>query len=318
MLSQGKSMVWVWNWNYSEWTLKAIKRQKSSSRIRAELFWDNLATSLAGLLRLFLLHLLQTKRAQSWRTSSSCHFSLSDIMEGLNGMIGVGSSAASFHLNMSPPHPHLLSHLQSCWCPRWPEGPSPQAGVVPAGTAQPLTMDGWMDGWILSHPTLLCPHLPSPMRIQALLFICCYSVRVWMLNILLVVSQSGRFCEVGPFWLVFTTLKDSVFRHYFETCVREKLHMCMCVSVCMRDYPRQSLAEILKQDIVPKSFIEGVNNDDIKWLLVSVKDHKDKTKIISLSFPFFLFARFLDLFHPLVHPLHHRPGSFHSTNTQAT
>lgn len=165
MLSQGKSMVWVWNWNYSEWTLKAIKRQKSSSRIRAELFWDNLATSPAGLLRLFLLHLLQTKRAQSWRTSSSCHFSLSDIMEGWTGW------------SVSAPQPPPFTWL----CPPPPNTPPPPSFSPPVLLVPPLAGrtlspgwsgscwdrsaadNGWIDGWmdpLPSNPSLSPLTLP--------------------------------------------------------------------------------------------------------------------------------------------------------------
>lgn len=79
-------------------------------------------------------------------------------MDGLNRMIGVSSSsAASFHMD------HMMQALSSpcrvplCLCPptythslldpRWPEGSSPQAGVVPAGTAESLAKEGGMDGW---------------------------------------------------------------------------------------------------------------------------------------------------------------------------
>lgn len=79
-------------------------------------------------------------------------------MDGLSGMIGVSSSSlASFHLehvmrglkwpvscSNHPPripllHPCAVASLQES--PRWPEGPSPQAGVAPAGAAEPLAKE---------------------------------------------------------------------------------------------------------------------------------------------------------------------------------
>lgn len=100
------------------------------------------------------------------------------------------ASVVSFSLSVPPP----------CWSPRWPEGPSPQAGVAPAGTAEPLAREGGMDGWMErgggytdlentvnspqpppspstpSCPPILCPYLPSPTYRQTLLllYVCVY------------------------------------------------------------------------------------------------------------------------------------------------
>lgn len=217
MLSQEKSMVWVWNWNYGKWTLKAIKRQKSSSRIRAELFWDNLAASAAGLLRLFLLHLLQTKRAQSWRTSSSCHFSLSDIMEGLNGMIGVGS----FHMNMPPPSsspPILLVPplLRRTHLPR-----------LEWFLLGPLSRWQWMDGWMDPHPSnpslspLTLPHPCTASPLYTLLYFKGVSAKYTAGKVRMFL-QSGAVLA-GP----------HNFKVCFQTCVSERSSVSACVWVCV-------------------------------------------------------------------------------------
>ena len=122
-------------------------------------------------------------------------------MDGLNRMIGVSSSsAASFHMD------HMMQDLSGpcrvsvCLCPptyahslldpRWPEGSSPQAGVVPAGTAESLAKEGGREGGdfvrpgehcqqppnLPHHPPTLCPYLPSPTYRQTLLLNVCICV----------------------------------------------------------------------------------------------------------------------------------------------
>lgn len=130
--------------------LEAIRSEETGSQIRAELFQDTLAISYLGLLWLFLLHLLQTKRLISWilKMSSFCHFTLSSIMDRQNRWlvsaphqpppftwIMWGKPKVARVMSLTPP-PYPL------WSPCWPEGPSPQARVAPAGTAEPLAREG--------------------------------------------------------------------------------------------------------------------------------------------------------------------------------
>lgn len=128
-------------------------------------------------------------------------------------MIGVSSpSAASFHVD------HVMQSLKwpvsclslslslsvpprpspPCWSPRCPEGPSPQAGVDPAGTAEPLARKRGRRGLHRPgehcqqpptspinpppHPPILCPDLPSPTYRQTffLLYVCALVIYLHM------------------------------------------------------------------------------------------------------------------------------------------
>lgn len=187
------------------------------------------------------------KRLICWilKTSSSCHFTLSDIMDGLNRMIGVSSSSdASFHMDhvMRAESGQCCVFLPlcapPCWSPRWPEGPSPQAGVAPAGTAEPLAREGGMDGWMErgggytdlentvnspqpppspstpSCPPILCPYLPSPTYRQTLLllYVCVYV------------------CVHLSFISIRASLVDGRVRKKGRLC------MCVCLWLCLKDF----------------------------------------------------------------------------------
>lgn len=69
---------------FKESTLKAIRSEKTGERGRGELFQNNLSGTPVAISATFVAN---KKRLIYWilKTSSSCHFTLSDIMDGQNG-----------------------------------------------------------------------------------------------------------------------------------------------------------------------------------------------------------------------------------------
>lgn len=120
--------------------------------------------------------------------------------------------------------------------PRWPERPFPQAGVVPAGPAEPMDgwmvgwKDGWKEGWVAKGKSTEEGVTKTRKTLSSALNLPCHPPTHLTLPTYPPPHTDTLFHPYAFILYVCAHIVISVWASLVNACIRAKMKQCICVS----------------------------------------------------------------------------------------